>query len=60
MSRLRQHPFLVSERGKHRASRKPHLRVKRTSGYEKVAQVMSAAQTGGLGKIGFVTDPEAR
>ncbi|HEY0844609.1 MAG TPA: biopolymer transporter ExbD [Noviherbaspirillum sp.] len=37
-----------------------HLRVERTTQYEKVAQVMSAAQSGGLGKIGFVTDPAAR
>lgn len=35
-----------------------HLRAARTTQYEKVAQVMSAAQSGGLGKIGFVTDPQ--
>ncbi|HWZ49657.1 MAG TPA: biopolymer transporter ExbD [Herbaspirillum sp.] len=34
-----------------------HLRAERTTQYEKVAQVMAAAQTGGLSKIGFVTDP---
>jgi biopolymer transport protein ExbD len=37
-----------------------HLRAERTTQYEKVAQVMAAAQTGGLGKIGFVTDPQTR
>src|SRR5690606_989224 len=33
-----------------------HLRADRTTTYEKVAQVMSAAQTGGLTKMGFVTE----
>lgn len=35
-----------------------HLRAERTTQYEKIAQVMSAAQTGGLTKIGFITDPK--
>lgn len=34
-----------------------HLRAERSTQYEKIVQVMSAAQNGGLGKIGFVTDP---
>jgi len=34
-----------------------HLRAERTTQYEKVAQVMAAAQSGGLSKIGFITDP---
>jgi len=46
------------------AQKKPqpelHLRVERTTQYEKVAQVMAAAQSGGLGKIGFVTNPQAK
>jgi biopolymer transport protein ExbD len=46
------------------ANRKPqpelHLRAERTTQYERVAQVMAAAQSAGLGKIGFVTDPKAR
>jgi biopolymer transport protein ExbD len=46
------------------AARKPqpelHLRAERTTQYERVAQVMAAAQSGGLGKIGFVTDPNIR
>lgn len=33
-----------------------HLRADRTTQYEKVAQVMSAAQSGGLTKMGFVTE----
>ncbi|RZI41992.1 biopolymer transporter ExbD [Herbaspirillum sp. HC18] len=37
-----------------------HLRAERTTQYEKVAQVMAAAQAGGLGKIGFVTDPTGK
>jgi biopolymer transport protein ExbD len=36
-----------------------HLRADRQTPYEKVAQVMAAAQNGGLGKIGFITDPNA-
>lgn len=35
-----------------------HLRAARTTPYEKVAQVMAMAQSGGLSKIGFVTDPK--
>ena len=37
-----------------------HLRAERTTQYEKIVQVMSAAQTGGLSKIGFVTDPKSK
>jgi len=37
-----------------------HLRAARTTQYEKIAQVMAAAQSGGLGKIGFVTDPNTK
>jgi len=33
-----------------------HLHAARTTQYEKVAQVMSAAQSGGLTKMGFVTE----
>ena len=33
-----------------------HLRAERTTPYEKVAQVMAAAQSGGLTKMGFVTE----
>jgi biopolymer transport protein ExbD len=34
-----------------------HLSADRKVAYEHVAQLMSAAQSGGLTKIGFVTDP---
>jgi len=37
-----------------------HLSAERTTQYEKVAQVMAAAQSGGLAKIGFVTDPRTK
>jgi biopolymer transport protein ExbD len=36
-----------------------HLRADRTTSYEKVARVMSAAAKAGLTKIGFVTEPGA-
>jgi biopolymer transport protein ExbD len=36
-----------------------HLRADRTTAYEKVAQVMSAAARAGLVKIGFITEPAA-
>lgn len=34
-----------------------HLRAERTTQYEKIVEIMAAAQSGGLSKIGFVTDP---
>lgn len=37
-----------------------HLRAERTTEYEKVAQVMAVAQSSGLSKIGFVTDPKVQ
>jgi biopolymer transport protein ExbD len=37
-----------------------HLRAERTTQYEKVAQVMAAAQSGGLTKIGFITEPQTK
>lgn len=37
-----------------------HLNADRRVAYEHVAQLMSAAQSGGLAKIGFVTDPAKR
>jgi biopolymer transport protein ExbD len=37
-----------------------HLRAERTTQYEKVAQVMAAAQSGGLAKIGFITEPQSK
>jgi biopolymer transport protein ExbD len=36
------------------------LRADRSVRYERVAQVMAAAQQGGLSKIGFVTEPSSK
>lgn len=49
----------ITEAGKHEPQPELHLRAERTTQYEKVAQVMAAAQSGGLTKIGFITDPKA-
>ena len=35
-----------------------HIRAERTTQYEKIVEIMAAAQSGGLSKIGFVTDPK--
>jgi biopolymer transport protein ExbD len=35
-----------------------HLSADRKTPYEKVVQVMAAAQSGGLEKIGFITEPQ--
>ncbi|CAB3809972.1 ExbD/TolR family protein [Paraburkholderia fynbosensis] len=37
-----------------------HLNADRKVAYEKVAQAMSAAKSGGLTKLGFVTNPARR
>lgn len=50
----------IAEAAKKTPQPELHLRAERTTQYEKVAQVMAAAQRGGLGKIGFVTDPQAQ
>ncbi|HEY5633932.1 MAG TPA: biopolymer transporter ExbD [Burkholderiaceae bacterium] len=34
-----------------------HLRADRETRYQRIAQVMSAAQRAGIAKLGFVTDP---
>ena len=43
------------------ARRKPqpelHLRAERTTQYQKLAEVMAAAQNAGVSKIGFITEP---
>ncbi len=48
----------IAEAAKRQPQPELHLRAERTTQYEKVVQVMAAAQNGGLGKIGFVTDPQ--
>lgn len=50
----------IAEAAKKNPQPELHLRAERTTPYEKVAQVMAAAQRGGLGKIGFVTDPQTK
>ncbi|AKZ62412.1 biopolymer transporter ExbD [Herbaspirillum hiltneri N3] len=50
----------IAEAAKKQPQPELHLRAARTTQYEKVAQVMAAAQSGGLSKIGFVTDPQAK
>jgi len=47
----------IAEAAKRQPQPELHLRAERTTQYEKVVQVMAAAQNAGLGKIGFVTDP---
>ena len=34
-----------------------HLRAERVTPYQKLAEIMSAAQSAGITRIGFVTDP---
>ena len=50
----------IAEAAKRSPQPELHLRAERLTPYEKVAQVMAAAQSGGLGKIGFITDPQAK
>jgi biopolymer transport protein ExbD len=50
----------ITEAAKKTPQPELHLRAERTTQYEKVVQVMSAAQAGGLSKISFVTDPKAK
>src|SRR3954452_19912267 len=37
-----------------------HFRADRKTPYENVAQLMAAAQSGGINKIGFITEPAKR
>ena len=48
-----------SDAGKGAQKPELHLRADRKVPYERVADVMSDAQAGGLSKIGFVTEPKA-
>jgi biopolymer transport protein ExbD len=34
-----------------------HLRAEKTTQYQRLAEVMSAAQNAGVVKIGFITEP---
>jgi len=50
----------VAQAAKNTPQPELHLRADRTTQYEKVAQVMAAAQSNGLAKIGFVTEPATK
>jgi biopolymer transport protein ExbD len=50
----------IAEAAKKTPQPELHLRAERTTKYEKVAQVMAAAQSGGLAKIGFITEPQTK
>ncbi|CAN5194633.1 biopolymer transporter ExbD [soil metagenome] len=50
----------IAEAAKKNPQPELHLRAERTTQYEKVAQVMAAAQSGGLGKIGFITEAQTK
>lgn len=48
-------PALIAEAAAREPMPELHLRAERNTPYEKVVRVMAAAQSGGLDKIGFVT-----
>lgn len=48
----------IAEAAKMQPQPELHLRADRDVRYERVAEVMAAAQLGGLGKIGFITEPK--
>jgi biopolymer transport protein ExbD len=50
----------IAEAAKHQPQPELHLRADRKVAYERVAEVMSDAQAGGLTKLGFVTVPAAK
>lgn len=51
-------PKRMAEAAQRRPQPELHLRADRKTPYEPVVQVMAAAQSGGLDKIGFVTEPQ--
>ena len=48
-------PALIAAAAAQQPAPELHLRAERNTPYEKIVKVMAAAQTGGLEKIGFVT-----
>ncbi|MCY0387792.1 biopolymer transporter ExbD [Robbsia sp. Bb-Pol-6] len=50
----------IAEAAKREPQPELRLRADRAVRYERVAQVMAAAQQGGLSKIGFVTEPRSK
>jgi biopolymer transport protein ExbD len=49
---------LIADASKKTPQPELHIRAERTTQYEKIVEVMAAAQSGGLSKIGFITDPQ--
>jgi biopolymer transport protein ExbD len=47
----------IAEASKKAPQPELHIRAERTTQYEKIVEIMAAAQSGGLSKIGFITDP---
>ena len=47
----------IAEAAKQQPQPEIHLRADHKTAYENVVKVMVAAQTGGLSKIGFITEP---
>jgi biopolymer transport protein ExbD len=48
----------IAEASKKTPQPELHIRAERTTQYEKIVEIMAAAQSGGLSKIGFITDPQ--
>lgn len=48
----------IAEASKKTPQPELHIRAERTTQYEKIVEIMAAAQSGGLSKIGFITDPK--
>ena len=48
----------IAEASKKTPQPELHIRAERTTQYEKIVEVMAASQSGGLSKIGFITDPK--
>lgn len=48
----------LAEAGQRKPQPELHLHADKSTRYEVIAQVMAAAQTNGLTKMGFVTDPK--
>jgi len=48
----------IAEASKKAPQPELHIRAERTTQYEKIVEIMAAAQSGGLSKIGFITDPQ--
>lgn len=51
---------LIKDASKKTPQPELHIRAERTTQYEKIVEVMAAAQSGGLSKIGFITDPQTK